>query len=85
MHLMARLETARSDSDTLDIYLGPTEFIKDFDFPFRPGTRLEVVGSKVRLGNASVVLAREVRHNNDTLYIRDSKGEPLWKELVKGA
>ncbi len=79
LHLMARLESAKSDSDLIDIYLGPVAFIKDFNFPFGPRERLEVVGSKVRVAGGSVILARELRHGTDTLYIRDKAGEPFWK------
>jgi len=83
VHLLVRLESARADSEPLDVYLGPAAFIKDINFPLRVRERLEVIGSKVKVGSATVILAREIRHDNDTLYLRDRAGEPMWALTVK--
>lgn len=83
MHLLVRLENARADSEPQDVYLGPAAFIKDISFPLRVRDRLEVVGSKVKVGSATVILAREIRHNNDTLYLREKTGEPMWALTVR--
>lgn len=85
VHMMARLESARENSELIDIYIGPTDFVNDLGFPFKAHERMEVAGSKVKFGAGSVILAREVRHYNDYLYIRDQKGEPVWKQIPKGA
>lgn len=82
LHLLARLESGRADSETLDVYLGPSEFMKLFDFTFHAGDRVEVIGSKVKLGAAPVILGRELRRSDTTLYIRDQKGDPVWKYLL---
>jgi hypothetical protein len=79
VHLMVRPENARGNSELQDVYLGPAAFVNEFNFPLRPRDRLEVVGSKVKAGSASVVLAREVRHDSYTLYLRDRAGEPMWR------
>ncbi len=84
MHLVARLESARADAEPLDVYLGPAEFIKMFDFAFHAGDRLEVIGSKVKLGATSVILGRELHRSDTTLYIRDQRGDPVWKYMLKG-
>jgi hypothetical protein len=79
IHLMARPESARADSEPWDVYLGPTEFMKDMDLVFQPHDRLDVIGSKIKVGGATVILTREIRRNESTLYLRDEKGEPVWK------
>jgi|SRR5271157_31414 len=84
VHLLARLES-RQDSEPLDVYLAPSEFIKQFDLTFHAGDRVEVIGSKVKLGAVPVILTRELRRSDTTLYIRDQKGEPIWKFLLKGS
>ena len=70
---------ARTESDApLDVYLGPADFIKSFEIVFRKGNQIHIIGSKVKLGSATVILAREVRRSESTLYLRDAKGEPYW-------
>ena len=78
-HLTVRPESAKTDSETMDVYLSPTDFIKDFDVTFAKGDRLQVIGSKVKYAGNALVLAREVRRDTTTLYLRDAKGTPLWK------
>jgi len=70
--------TVDSGKESLDVYLGPMEFMKRFNFTFDRGDRVEVTGSKVKFAGASVVLAREVRRHSETLYLRDSSGNPNW-------
>ena len=84
-HLMVRPESARPDAEAQDVYLAPTEFIKLFNLTFRPGDRIEVIGSKVKLDTAPVILAREVRRSDTTLAIRDTKGDPVWKYMLPGS
>lgn len=83
VHLMARPETARNESEPVDVYIAPAAFLKMMEFAFHPHDRLEVKGSKVKMGAASVILASEVRRGDSTLYIRDHGGEPVWKALLK--
>ncbi|HUI54973.1 MAG TPA: hypothetical protein VLY04_08370 [Bryobacteraceae bacterium] len=82
-HLIVRLESARSATDTLEVYLGPADFLKDFEFTLAKGDRIEIKGSRVRFGGNPIVLAREVRKNSTTLYLRDDRGAPYWKAAGK--
>jgi len=74
VHLTVRVEPV-----IVDVYLGPVDFLKDFELVFRRGDRIQVVGSKVKSGTAQVLLAREVRRSETTLYLRNRKGQPNWK------
>jgi hypothetical protein len=72
--------TVKSDSQVLDVYLGPAEFVKQFDMRFAKGDEVRVTGSKVKTTNGShVVLAREVRKEQATLFCRRARGEPNWE------
>lgn len=82
IHLMVRQETSHADAERTDVYVGPTAFLKDMGLAFAINDRMDVSGSKVKVGNGAVILAREVRRNTSTLYIRDQKGEPIWKVLA---
>ena len=73
LHLAVKIE-----SDTIDVFLGPVDFLKDFEITFAKGDKLEIIGSKVKFGGAHIVLARQVRRDETTLYLRDAKGRPHW-------
>jgi hypothetical protein len=42
------------------------------------GATLEVIGSRVTIGESQVVLAREIRKGHKTWILRDAEGQPLW-------
>jgi DNA/RNA endonuclease YhcR with UshA esterase domain len=73
----------QKDSQTLDIYVGPTEFVKVFDVVFIEGDVIHVTGSRVEFEGSMVVLAREVSLGTITLVCRDKDGAPLWKYFIK--
>ena len=77
-HLIVRPESARIGSETMDVYLGPADYLKGFDCHFAKGDRIQVKGSKIKYNGSTVVLAREVRLNATTLYLRDGSGVPYW-------
>lgn len=69
-----------ADKVTMDVYLGPFEFVKEFDeLPLVEGNRFQIVGSRVKTNAGMVLLAREVRKGGTTLYLRNNRGEPYWK------
>jgi hypothetical protein len=78
LHLMVQ-----SGGDTLDVYVGPPEFVKVFEVTFKPGDQVHVIGSKVDFEGSKVVLAREVAIGTVTILCRDKDGEPLWKYFLK--
>lgn len=73
----------QKESQTLDIYVGPAEFVKVFDVKFVKGDEIRVIGSKVDFDGSTVVLAREVTLGTVTLVCRDKDGSPLWKYFIK--
>jgi hypothetical protein len=72
-HLLVKIGT-----DTLDVYLCPKSFLDDMGVSFSPGEEIVVTGSKVKHGEADLILAREVVKGTDTLVLRDAKGNPVW-------
>jgi hypothetical protein len=78
-HLIVRLESAKATSETTDVYLAPDDYLKDFGCHFGKGDRIQVKGSKVKFNGGPAVLAREVRLEATTVYLRDEHGVPYWK------
>jgi hypothetical protein len=68
----------KTGADTLDVYLCPKSFLDDMGVSFSKGDEISLTGSKVKQGEADLVLAREVVKGTDTLVLRDEKGNPIW-------
>ena len=68
----------KNGTDSLDIYLCPDTFLKDMGVTFQKGDEIALTGSKVKQGEADLILAREVVRGTDTLVLRDEKGSPIW-------
>jgi hypothetical protein len=66
------------EADSVDVYLCPKSFFDDMGMSFSKGDEVALTGSKVKHGEADLVLAREVVRGNDTFVLRDEKGNPVW-------
>jgi len=78
IHLLLKSES--QESQVIDVYLGPSAFIKQFEITFAKGDEVRVTGSKVKTANGThVILVREVRKDQETLSCRRAKGEPNWE------
>jgi hypothetical protein len=73
VHLLLKI-----GNDAVDIYLCPKLFLDEMGMEFSKGDEITVTGSKVKLGDADLVLARQTEKGNDTLVFRDEKGNPVW-------
>jgi hypothetical protein len=73
----------QSGLQTLDVYVGPAEFVKIFEVTFVKGDNIHVIGSKVMFGDSTLLLAREVTIGTVTLLCRDKDGAPLWRYFIK--
>jgi hypothetical protein len=69
---------AKFHSEVIDVYLGPSDFLRQFEIEFPKGERFHMIGSRVRFHRSHVLLAREVRKGHTTLYLRDRQGHPNW-------
>lgn len=70
--------TVKSGDDTWDLYLCPKYFMDDMGISFAKGDEISFTGSKVKDGNADMILTRELVKGTDTLEFRDEKGNPVW-------
>ena len=68
----------KSGTDSVDVYLCPKSFFDDMGMDFSKGDEITLTVSKVKQGEAELLLAREVVKGNDTLVLRDDKGSPVW-------
>jgi hypothetical protein len=68
----------KTDTNIVQIHLGPTAFLTEKKVEIRKGDTLEVTGSRVTIGDSQVVLAREIRKGDSSWTLRDVAGQPLW-------
>jgi len=68
----------KNGADTVDVYLCPKAFMDDMGMDFIKGDEISLTGSKIKQGEADLVLAREVVKGNNTFALRDAKGNPVW-------
>lgn len=68
----------KTGTDTFEVYLCPKSFLDDMGVSFSKGDEIALTGSKIKQGEADLVLAREVVKGTDTLVLRDDKGNPVW-------
>jgi hypothetical protein len=68
----------KTGTETIDVYLCPKSFLDDMGVSFSKGDEIVLTGSKVKQGDADLILAREVVKGTDTLVLRDAKGNPVW-------
>jgi hypothetical protein len=74
----------KTDKETLEVHLGPTAFLEKEKFTFAKGDQIEVTGSKVKIGAADALLAREVKKGDKTLTLRNAQGIPVWSGGRRG-
>jgi DNA/RNA endonuclease YhcR with UshA esterase domain len=78
VHLMVKTGT-----ETIEVRLCPSGYLKDFEVAFSKGQQVEVTGSRVKVDDKEVILAREVVQGNNTVTLRDKQGGPVWTWLKK--
>ncbi|MEW6209930.1 MAG: DNA-binding protein [Acidobacteriota bacterium] len=72
--------TVKTDSETLEVHIGPTFYLEEQKFTFATGDQIEVTGSKVKCEGVDALLAREVKKGDKTLLLRNAQGIPLWSK-----
>jgi hypothetical protein len=71
--------TMQVRNETIDVFLGPADFIKLMALPLKAGLKdVGITGSKVKFEGNDLVLARELRIDKTVLSLRDETGFPNW-------
>jgi hypothetical protein len=61
-----------------EVHLAPATFTRSFDIDFVVGEKVDVTGSVLVFEGKDAILARQVKHGNETVTFRDKKGDPAW-------
>ena len=68
----------KTDSGTMDVHVGPSDFVTKNNFSFAKGDAIEVIGSKVTIQDKEALLARQIVKEGKTLVLRNVQGIPEW-------
>jgi hypothetical protein len=69
----------RMANTTMEVQIGPKEFVDRSDFKLNVGETIIVIGMPLIENERQVLLAREVSSMNAVLDVRDRFGLPLWE------
>jgi hypothetical protein len=69
----------RTASTTMEVQIGPKEFVDHSEFKLNVGETVTVIGMPIIKNERLIVLAREVSSMNAVLVVRDRFGVPLWE------
>jgi hypothetical protein len=71
--------TLKDGEKTILIHVGPEKFLKEIDATYAKGDKVEVIGSRVKSAEGEdEILAKEITKDNNSVTLRDGKGEPAW-------
>lgn len=74
----------KSDQESIEVHLGPSTFLAEQKLALQKGDVVEVVGSRVTIGDATAIIAREIRKGDQKVTLRDAQGIPQWSRGPKG-
>lgn len=64
--------------ENVSVHLGPSWYIDNQDIQFMAGDVISVKGSTITYQNAPALIAMTVQKGDQTLTLRDKKGNPTW-------
>ena len=70
------VETDRGD---MNVIVGPARYVDQSKVKMHPGDKIEVYGYTVRANGDEVIMASEIKKNGNSLYLLDSKRQPMWQ------
>jgi hypothetical protein len=68
----------KTDTEMLEVHVGPAAYLTEKGIAFAKGDMLEIVGSRVTIDNKAVVIAKQIKKGDKTWTLRDASGRPLW-------
>jgi hypothetical protein len=70
--------TVKTEKETPEVQAGPTAYLTEKGITLAKGDTLEILGSRVTIGEEPVVIARQIKKGDKTWTLRDASGRPVW-------
>lgn len=68
----------KTEAGAMEVHAGPSSYLSGQGFAFAAGDQVEVLGSKVKMGESEALIAREIKKDGKTLVLRNAQGVPQW-------
>ena len=68
----------KTQDGTIEVHLGPTKFVNEYELTLVRGNTVEVLGSRLFFEGRDALLAREITRGEETFVFRDANGKPVW-------
>jgi hypothetical protein len=68
----------KTGAETIEVRVGPTRYLEQEKIHFAKGDNVEVTGSRVKIDNADVLIARQIKMGDRTVTLRNADGIPAW-------
>jgi sporulation protein YlmC with PRC-barrel domain len=72
--------TIRAGDAAHQVQLGPLAYLSKKDIRFRPGEKVEVTGSQVKIGGNTLIMAATVKTSDEAIALRDKQGNVAWEQ-----
>jgi hypothetical protein len=68
----------KNEKESVEVHVGPTAYLVEKNITLAKGDTLEILGSRVTVDKAAVLIARQIKKGEHTWTLRDASGRPLW-------
>ena len=68
--------TLKTNTESIDVHLGPTAWLREQGISLVAGDRVEILGSRVTMHRGPVLMAREVKRGETTWTLRRAPSTP---------
>ncbi|HLW55002.1 MAG TPA: hypothetical protein VKW06_19370 [Candidatus Angelobacter sp.] len=68
----------KTDKGTLEVALGPSQFLTDQKLDLNKGDQVQIVGANANTRTGEMFIARQITSGGKTVTLRDGKGVPAW-------
>lgn len=68
----------KTDKETISVHLGPGWYIENQETQIQPKDKVEVKGSRITYDGKPVIIAVEIKRQDEVLVLRDENGFPAW-------
>lgn len=70
--------TVQNGDKVVPVHLGPAWYLDHQDRKFKPGEKVEIKGSRVKLDGKESIVAMSAAKGDEELKLRDAQGTPYW-------
>ena len=68
----------KTEKEALAVHVGPTAYLAEKEISFAKGDTVEILGSRITMGNEVFLIAKQIKKGDKTWTLRDASGRPLW-------